>query len=63
MSRTFLLFLLVLVVVAAIVAMPMLTIWSLNTLFGTGIETTIKTWFAALLLASFFSGPAMFSKK
>ncbi len=63
MKRMFLLFLLVLVVVLVIIATPMLTIWSVNTLFDTGIETTIKTWFAALLLASVFSGPALFSKK
>ncbi len=29
---------------------PLLTIWSLNTLFGLGIGYTFKTWLASLLL-------------
>lgn len=29
---------------------PIVAIWCVNTLFGTAIETTLATWFAALLL-------------
>ena len=61
--RSDLLILLSVVVVLAMVTIPLLTIWSVNTLFGTGIETTIRTWFAALLLFSLFSGQTLFSKK
>jgi len=29
---------------------PLLIVWSVNALFGLGIEYTIKTWFAAFVL-------------
>lgn len=35
------------IVVALIILAPLFSIWSLNTLFGTGIEYTLETWFAA----------------
>lgn len=38
-------------IIALIIFGPLLFIWSLNTLFGLGIAFTLKTWFAALLLA------------
>ena len=39
------------IAVLLIVFGPLLAIWSLNTLFGLGIAYTLKTWFAALVLA------------
>ena len=35
---------------ALISIVPILIIWSLNTLFGLGIAYTIKTWLATLIL-------------
>ena len=32
---------------------PLLTIWSLNTLFATGIEYNIKNWAAMVVLSMF----------
>lgn len=37
-----------------IVAGPLLLIWSVNTLFGAGIEYEWRTWLAALLLGAPF---------
>ena len=34
--------------VLLIIIGPVLTIWSLNTLFGTGIEFTVTSWLAVL---------------
>jgi hypothetical protein len=34
---------------------PFLFIWSLNTLFGLGIEYSLSTWFAALVLCGSIS--------
>jgi len=42
-----------LVVVAAIVFGPIITIWALNLLFGLTIPSTFATWFAVLWLGSF----------
>jgi hypothetical protein len=55
------LFLLVLGI-AAIILFPLLYIWAFNLLFGFSIPYTLKTWFAALLLAALF-GPARFNSK
>ena len=46
--------LLVLVVFLIIIG-PVLTIWSLNTLFDTGIELTLKTWFAVFWITVLLS--------
>lgn len=43
-------FLLIIVLIAIIVFSPFLTIWSLNTLFSTGIPYTFWTWAAILWL-------------
>jgi hypothetical protein len=43
-----------LLIVAAIIFGPLLTIWAINTLFGTQIPFTLSTWFAALLLGGCF---------
>ena len=48
-------FLLVGLVIALILLGPLLTIWSLNTLFPVlAIPYTLETWIAALLLAGVF---------
>jgi hypothetical protein len=41
----------VLLIVVMIVFGPLVTIWSLNTLFGMGIEYTLWTWLAAVWLS------------
>jgi hypothetical protein len=46
------------IVLLLLVFGPILTIWSLNTLFGLAIPYTFKTWFAALFLAGVVSGSA-----
>lgn len=38
--------------VALIAIVPLLTLWSLNVLFGLAIPYTLKTWFASLFLSS-----------
>ena len=40
------------IIVAVIVIGPILMIWSLNTLFGLGIDYSLKTWFAALIVSA-----------
>lgn len=40
-----------LAVILAVIFMPFLAIWSLNTLFGFSIAYTLKTWFAALVIS------------
>jgi sterol desaturase/sphingolipid hydroxylase (fatty acid hydroxylase superfamily) len=42
--------LLVLVMLLFVIAWPFLTIWAVNTLFGTTIVYTFKTWLACYLL-------------
>lgn len=37
---------------AIVIAVPLILIWSLNTLFSTGIEYTFWTWLAALILGA-----------
>jgi hypothetical protein len=51
------------VVVAVIIAGPLLTIWALNTLFPVlAIEYTITTWLAVLILGAVLS-PSVRVKK
>tara|TARA_B100000131_G_scaffold301522_1_gene323807 strand:+ start:916 stop:1113 length:198 start_codon:yes stop_codon:yes gene_type:complete len=38
---------------------PFVTIWSFNTLFDLGIEYTLKTWAAALILGGALYAPAV----
>jgi len=45
----------VVLILALIIAGPLLLIWSLNTLFGLGIDYTIWTWLAAFILAAIVS--------
>jgi hypothetical protein len=46
---------LVLLLVAVLAAGPLLTIWSLNTLFGLGIAYTFWTWLAVIFLGMFLN--------
>jgi hypothetical protein len=43
---------LVLIIAVAVVTLPLVLIWSLNTLFGLGIAYTFRTWLAALFLGA-----------
>ena len=45
-----------LIALSAIVAIPLITIWSFNTLFGMGIEYTAWTWLAAFWLQAMLTG-------
>jgi hypothetical protein len=51
-------FLWVMLAIVLIMGMPLVLIWSLNTLFKTGIEYTFWTWLAALVLGLLVSGSA-----
>jgi len=44
------------IVIAIVIAVPFGIIWSINTLFATGIPFTLKTWGAALILAGSVGG-------
>jgi len=39
--------------------LPLLFIWSINTLFGLGIGYTFKTWLASLLLTGVLTGKGL----
>ena len=36
---------------AAIIAVPLITVWSLNTLFSLGISYTVESWLATVWLS------------
>lgn len=40
-------------IVALIIFMPLAVIWSINTLFGMGIDYSFLNWLAILILGSF----------
>ena len=40
---------------AALIPIPLVSIWALNTLFNTGIAYTFGTWFAALWIHLFIA--------
>jgi hypothetical protein len=50
-------------IVAVVVGIPLLVIWSLNILFALGIAYTLKTWFAALVLGAVVSRTSSSNKK
>lgn len=54
--------LLVLVIAILVIVSPIVTIWSLNTLFHTAIEYTILTYLAALWLTGLVAGSGVKSK-
>jgi hypothetical protein len=45
-----------LIALGAIVAVPLITIWSINTLFAVGIEYTAWTWLAVFWLQAVLTG-------
>ena len=45
---------LIILLVVVVAMMPLLLIWSINTLFLTGIAYTLKTWAATLVFVMFF---------
>lgn len=53
-----LIFLLAVLVVTAVVFVPMLLIWAVNTLFKTGIPVNWDTWAAMLLITAILSARA-----
>jgi hypothetical protein len=49
--------LVLILVIAAVIFGPLLTIWSLNTLFPVlAIPYSIETWFATVIIAGIFRG-------
>jgi len=52
----------ILVILTVVALMPLALIWSVNTLFNTGIEYTFFTWLAALLLAGLFGKTSVTTK-
>jgi hypothetical protein len=51
------------IIIAIAVFMPLLYIWSLNTLFGLTIAYNIETWAAIVLLQMFFHTTISFKGK
>ena len=45
-----------------VVVGPLITIWSLNTLFHTGIENNLETWAATFLLTGLITGSKLNGK-
>jgi hypothetical protein len=54
--------LLILIVAILVIVSPIVTIWSLNTLFHTSIEYSIWTYLAGLWLTGLFAGNSIRSK-
>ena len=57
------LFGMVVLIMAVVAAVPLLVIWSLNTLFGLGIGYTIQTWAAVVLLQAWAQGAISVAKR
>lgn len=53
---------LVILILAGIVVGPLITIWSLNTLFGLGIAYSFWTWLAVVWLVGFFGCASLSTK-
>jgi hypothetical protein len=49
------------IMIAILVVAPLLSIWSLNTLFGLGIEYMLSTWFAMVWLSAVTFGSIGFA--
>ena len=56
-------FVLVILILFIFITGPLITIWSLNTLFELGVEYSAKTWAAALILGAGFYGPSAIKRK
>jgi hypothetical protein len=50
------------IAILVIIFMPLLVIWSLNTLFGFTIAYNLATWFAVVVLGMFIRVPVPKSK-
>jgi hypothetical protein len=48
-------FFVVVFVFLGVVCVPLAVIWSMNILFGFGIEYSVKTWAASLILSGLFA--------
>jgi uncharacterized RDD family membrane protein YckC len=53
----------ILFIIALVIAGPLLVIWSLNLLFGLGIDYTIWTWAAVAILGGFFRAKVTYNKQ
>ena len=53
--------LIVLAIIVILVAVPFMTIWSLNTLFALGIAYTLHNWIAAWWLGMLVAGGSYYS--
>ena len=51
------------IIIAIALFMPLLYIWSLNTLFGLSIAYSLETWSATVLLQMFFHTTLSFKAK
>ena len=56
-------FLLIIICILVIIFMPLLLIWSVNTLFAVGIAYTFYTWLAAFILGGAVGGACHSSSK
>lgn len=52
----------VVLILAALIFVPLVSIWALNTLFSLNIAFNFWTWFASFWIGSFFSGAKLISK-
>lgn len=50
-------------VIGLVAFVPLVLIWSLNTLFGLGIGYSLSTWAAAFVLAALIGGSSSSSKR
>ena len=62
MSNFFTAVFVIVLAVVLIVFLPLLSIWAVNTLFGTAIPFNVATWFASLWLSAVVGGKAVSSK-
>ena len=64
MSASTKLILILLLAIAVVIIGPIVTIWSINTLFpALAIPTTFETWCAVILLGMFIRGESLVSMK
>lgn len=61
--KEFFIALLIVLAIGAIIFGPLVTIWSLNTLFNLNIAYNFNTWAASLFITSIFSASGVKFKK
>ena len=61
--KEFFIALLIFLAIGVIIFGPLVTIWSLNTLFNLNIEYNLSTWAASLFITSIFSANGIKYKK